>query len=372
MLNVFEVAQTVVSHIQKHYAEDVALIAYYGSYAQGTATSRSDLDFFFIPATERGYQASIQFVIDDISFDFWPISWERAERMAKFEEQNTTIIADCNLLYVRSEEDRERFLKLREWIAELPQQQGLTFIEKAEAQLRDVYVHLYKMSRLAEGDFAACRTEAHGVLNKTVYSLALLNRTYMTRGWGKNREQLRQFAVRPVRLEQLAETILSAGSIKEIREACERLTEDMVTLLTEQRPAHKGAPSFPDRAKGFYEEIKGIFDKIITACEKNDYMLASYWAIGVQDEAAAFLYYFECGLWPDRLEIGAAYQSFYHEAGLPDLIPLLNPRDLVPLHDAVVRLDQLLERHLQERGVRMNRFEGVAQFEGFLEARVRA
>lgn len=47
MLNVFDVAKTLVNHIEKVYSEDIALVAYYGSYAQGTATKRSDLDFFF-------------------------------------------------------------------------------------------------------------------------------------------------------------------------------------------------------------------------------------------------------------------------------------------------------------------------------------
>ncbi|SDX80549.1 nucleotidyltransferase domain-containing protein [Paenibacillus sp. CF384] len=369
MLHVFDVAQTLVNHIRERYSEDVALIAYYGSYAQGTATARSDLDFFFIPASGRGYGASVQFVLNDISFDFWPISWERAERMAKFEEQNTTIIADCEILYVRSEEDRTRFLQLSKTIAELPQQ-AQTFIEKAESELREVYVHLYKMTRLHEDDISGCRTEAHGILNKLVYTLALLNRTYMTRGWGKNREQLLNFSLRPAQLEEQIETILSACSCAEIRETCEQLTAEIAALWTEQRDTLASASSYPERAKGFYEEVKGIFDKIRTACEKNDYTTASYWSIGVQDEVARFLYYFEKGIWPESLASGLAYQSFYNEAGLPNLLALLDPLDLVPLHDAVVRLDQLLEQYLLSRGVAINRFNNLGQFEQFLNERV--
>lgn len=47
MLNVFDVAKTLVNHIEKVYSEDIALVAYYGSYAQGTATKRSDSIFSF-------------------------------------------------------------------------------------------------------------------------------------------------------------------------------------------------------------------------------------------------------------------------------------------------------------------------------------
>src|SRR5690554_3951022 len=110
---------------------DIAIIAYYGSYAQGTATKRSDLDFFFIPATPEGYRMSIQFVLHDISFDFWPIDWERAERMASFEDSFTTIIADCQLLYVRSKADYTRIMKLRDQISEMHEPgKGRELLEK--------------------------------------------------------------------------------------------------------------------------------------------------------------------------------------------------------------------------------------------------
>lgn len=46
MLNVFDVAQALIDYVEKEYSDEIAIIAYYGSYAQGTATKRSDLDFF--------------------------------------------------------------------------------------------------------------------------------------------------------------------------------------------------------------------------------------------------------------------------------------------------------------------------------------
>lgn len=92
MVDVFAVADIIVKNIQAHYPQDVAIVGYYGSYQQGRATARSDLDFFFIPAADRGRQVECQFIIDGISFDFWPIGWDRAERMAASEEWNTTIL----------------------------------------------------------------------------------------------------------------------------------------------------------------------------------------------------------------------------------------------------------------------------------------
>lgn len=369
MQNIMDVAHTLVNHVQASCPEDIALIAYYGSYAQGTAAKRSDLDFFFIPATTNGYQASIQFVLNDISFDFWPISWERAERMAAFEEMNTSIIADCKLLYIRSDDDRARFYKLRDKINEMPDH-GLKLMEKSESQLRDAYVHLYKMSRIHNSDsLVFYRNEAHGVLTKVLYSLALLNRTYFTKGWGKNSEQITNFSLKPPRLEELMETIINSCSCEDIREACEQLTEDTLKLLLDQKDTYSGGASYPGRMKGFYEEVKGIIDKVKTACETNDYTSAFFWAIGAQDEIARFIYYAEKGYWPISLDPTLDYQEFYNRSGLPDLVALLNSHNLAPLREAVEGLDSLLENHLRTQGVEIYRFDNITDLEEFLKSR---
>ena len=79
---------------------------------------------------------------------FRPISWERAEKMAALEDLQTTIIADCHILYVRSDEDHARFMKLRDKISGMcDPKHGRHFTERAESMLCDAYVHLCKMRR---------------------------------------------------------------------------------------------------------------------------------------------------------------------------------------------------------------------------------
>lgn len=146
MVDVFAVADIIVKHIKTHYPRDVAIVGYYGSYLQGRATERSDLDFFFIPATDRGRKVECQFLIDGISFDFWPIGWDRAERMATSEDWMTTIIADCELLYVRSEDDLARFMELRETISNMGSDSiAPAFISKAESVVKNCLISIAKM-----------------------------------------------------------------------------------------------------------------------------------------------------------------------------------------------------------------------------------
>lgn len=211
MMDVFAVADILIKHIKAHYPDDIALAGYYGSYQQGRATERSDLDFFFIPAAPRGYEVSLQFIIDGISFDFWPIGWERAERMASFAEWNTTIIADCELLYVRSEADRTRFMKLRETIASIKNSPEPTsaIIDHAEQALKDAYLSLAKMRILNVAvDLTSCRTKAVEIAIANFKSIALLNGTYYTRGFGHYLDQVRLLPMKPDKLCRSDEGLL--------------------------------------------------------------------------------------------------------------------------------------------------------------------
>ncbi|WP_249436126.1 nucleotidyltransferase domain-containing protein [Paenibacillus sp. Marseille-Q4541] len=369
MLDVFNVSETLLNHIKMNYPDDIAIVAYYGSYAQGTASKRSDLDFFFIPATSKGYDASIQFLIHDISFDFWPISWERAESMASFNDSKTTIIADCKLLYVRSNEDGERFMKLRDTISSFQEpQHRLTLLEKSETELGSVYIHLYKLNKADDSEnITFYRTEAHAVLTKVLQSLALINQTYFTKGFGKNKQQILKFPLKPAHLESYMHTIMHSEVKKDILQACEQLTEDTLELLIDQKEKYSRNPSYPDRLKGFYEEEKGTLDKIITACEQHDYETAFFSAIHAQETIASFLYFAETGHWPCNLTLNADYQDIYKRVGLPELVTHLTAHDLSLLQAEVQSLVSLLDSYLLTKGVEINQFQNIEQFEVFLK-----
>ena len=53
MSDVFEIAEILVSHAVRAHQDEIAIIAYYGSYAKGLASPTSDLDIFYIPDAYR-------------------------------------------------------------------------------------------------------------------------------------------------------------------------------------------------------------------------------------------------------------------------------------------------------------------------------
>jgi len=365
-MDVFKVSEIIVNHIKANYSQDVAIVGYYGSYLQGRATKRSDLDFFFIPATPRGRSVELQFIIDGISFDFYPIGWERAERMAAFDNWNTTIIADCELLYVRSDEDHKRFINLRETIhAMKDQSNSIAFTNKAEHVLRDCVVTLEKFHIDGSSlDLSYCRTLAQEVAGQVFKCLGYLNQTYFTRSWGHYREQVRDLPLKPERLDTCLDTIMLSKSTDDIQSACKQLIHETLSLITTQRNSQPSIQSYEHRMKGFYEEERGMLNKLLTACEKGHYETAFFVAIGVQDDIARILYAAEKGHWPGEFDVGE-YRQFYSKFGFPELVNLLDPENFDPLRLAVLQLIDKFEEHIVTRGVKLNKFNTIEEFEAF-------
>lgn len=371
MVDVFAVADIIVKHIKDQYPQDVAVVGYYGSYLQGRATERSDLDFFFIPATDRGRQVECQFIIDGISFDFWPIGWERAERMATSEEWSTTIIADCKLLYVRSDDDLAKFMELRETISRMGSESKTDeMISKAESVLNDCLISIAKM-RIAENsnDLSYFRTQSQEIAVNIFKILGFLNQTYYTRMWGYYREQVRNLALKPKHLDKHLDTIMFSFIPAEIMSACEKLTADTLRLISKRLNSQEVVRSYKGHMRGYYEEERGMMNKLLTACEKSHYETAFFVAIGVQDSLSRILYAAEKGRWPAIADLGE-YREFYDSYGYPDLVALLDPTDFEPLRLAVLQLIEKVENHLKTEGVSLNQFKSVAEFKSYYTKRI--
>jgi hypothetical protein len=113
MLDVFKVANLLVDHTVETCGDDVDLIAYYGSYAKGTAGPRSDLDIFYTPTAGRNPHAACTFLVEGVLFDFWAVPWERLEAWATGRNGGWArfagVVHHAKLLHARSEEHASRF-----------------------------------------------------------------------------------------------------------------------------------------------------------------------------------------------------------------------------------------------------------------------
>ena len=174
-IDVAAVEGVLVDRIRRVFPDDVALVCRYGSYARGTATARSDLDVFFIPATDRGREAAVAVLVGGLTVDFWAINWEWLERSARLEERGAPIVAEAQILYARSSQDRERFEGLRRSLRAIEGHgDPLHYTELSHDRLQSAYPPLHRLRQAAgAGDLTAARRAVVEIISVVCSAVAL-------------------------------------------------------------------------------------------------------------------------------------------------------------------------------------------------------
>ena len=95
----------------------IELLALYGSYLNGTAGERSDIDVYYIPdddgAREIARDFARTFILDGVGYDIYPRSWENLADIASMENFMTPCLADVRVLY-GTDAARARLASLQE------------------------------------------------------------------------------------------------------------------------------------------------------------------------------------------------------------------------------------------------------------------
>lgn len=330
-----KIVDKLVHIIKKSYKEDIALMCVYGSYRNHLHHAKSDVDFYFIPKTDRGYALARTFIVEDIGFDFWPISWERAESIANYEQGFVSLIADADVVWQSTPEDLSRFEALRERALH-PQMD----FDRRTRELFSQCEHLYVEIAAAQG-LAAKKQLAKVFIEYVVETLAVLNHTYTHRGWQAGILEAAAFQKRPAGLPEACEGILFA------RDAA-HVTEKALDLLTAVRglllpPA---APTPPPRETfaGYYEEAKSLYNKLYHACETGDAVTAVMAGCSLQQNAA------------EMMGEGAYFVRF------PDIVGCFDPADLAAYGYAVRQQEDALCAFLEEEGVPIRRYGDIEAF----------
>ncbi|MEL7656605.1 MAG: nucleotidyltransferase domain-containing protein, partial [Bacillota bacterium] len=108
LLSQSDLLPILVEKIETAYPDDISLLICYGSFITGDHSSLSDIDFFFVPSTERGFDLNHQFIIGQIGYDLWAVSWGKLERIAGLEDQPASILMDGQVLYAASTGELDR------------------------------------------------------------------------------------------------------------------------------------------------------------------------------------------------------------------------------------------------------------------------
>ncbi len=371
-LDVFKVADLLVSRSIATHGDDIDLIAYYGSHAQGVARAGSDLDIFYVPAEGKDPPVGRTVLVEGLLFDFWAIRWETLEGFATGRIRGWSfapaIIHHARTLYARGEAQRARLDALKQKVLDLQAPEARPgMIQRALDAFSPVLAHLGNL-RLAvaggeiAGDFADVRHAGWKVILAAWECLALANQAFCDQGWGKLLEQIPRLRTRPDNLEALITTIstsrdpaLIAGAAEDLALGTRRALRDLQQTLAADRTAPAGWG-------GAYPEIHDGLGKVLAACAGQRPVAAS---------ATAWFAQFDLSLMLNSLRSGANGWDFnlyseiapvYRELGFPDLMRA-SAGELPTLAAQAGLLDAGLRTWLRAQNIDLGEFETLGAFE---------
>jgi predicted nucleotidyltransferase len=288
----------IVEKIETAYAEDISLFICYGSYVTGSYGGMSDIDFFFVPKTERGYMLGLQFILDGIGYDLWPVPWERLAKISNLEEQIASILVDGEVLFASSEEDLRKLEDLRRNLQQNLKDEAFTrkmsqqYLDRAKSKSFDMQTR--EGSRLL--------VDAIQIAETLLFALAILNGTYTRKGLKRIEEEIHRFSMKPAGFLETYKRLIRTNTNAEVHGLVHELIVETEKAWKARFEAQPEPPDPADLA-GFYEEFKSTYNKLLLACEEKNYENACYAAFMIDRETTSFLESFTGpGIFPGMLE----------------------------------------------------------------------
>lgn len=346
-MKLIKIAEIFIEKIRQDYADDISLVVVMGSYVFNDIHDRSDLDIFFVPKTERGYKLGFTFIIDEIGFDLWPISWERLEGIAHHKERITSIITDGKILYSSSPEDLRRFEELIEAAGNT--QDRKQCLEKALGVFDESYKMIDHLTNQTE--LSGARRQAILLLNNIAHTLSLLNGIPIRRGRSRLKKEVMEMTLIPEDFSLLYDTVFSSDQLDDIKRDLLHLMKNTEKLIQEEKDNLLKKSPVKDVFDGFFEELINCYNKIEHAFEINDPKTCLFAACEIHEEIDHALDY--CS---------------GKDPQLPDILEAYDPDHLEGILMKSREHKKLFTEFLESKGVIIQRFKDADEFASHLQS----
>jgi hypothetical protein len=339
-MRLIEIAESLINKIKKDYNGDVSLVHVHGSYFYNDTHDLSDMDLYFVPKTKRGYNLGQTFILNGIGCDYWALSWERLERIANHEERIVSIITDGTILYYHSEENLERFNKLKEKAANTTDKNK--FINRGKEIMKDVYKEYFGL--IDCNNISEIRKSVIGIIYNLSYVLAQINCTPIKRGRKYLKQEIASMGLVPDNFEAIYENLFKETDIVIIKEMLRTLIKNTEGLL---QVGNKG--TFYDNFAGFYEEMIQSYNKIYHACKTGEIYTPLFASVELSTEIEELFKRSNCS---DKL---------------PDMVEAYDPNDLSKIEKAAKKHQEEFVKILKEHGIKIRTFTGIDALNEYLE-----
>jgi len=359
-----KILELIIEKVKKDYAEDVSLLVLYGEHSKNLDNGLG-LDIYFVPKTDKAYNLSIQFIIDDVSFDLFPMRWDRLLKVAAMDSPQAYLILDSKIIYSSSEEDLQRFLNFKSQLKRIIDGEfGDALVNKAYEYLNETFIYLNNMEQYCV-DITDIRIETSKILNHIANIVIFINKDYHKGGNGTHTSIISDsmtYEIKPANYSELVENIMFSHDLALIKQTVRTLVNNTRQLLQDTKEKNVQKEAYDTLFTGYYEELKGVLTCFRQAVARDDYYKLYSLAAFIQEELAQFLTKVEKGIWFDDRNVYSDYKTIYCDVIQTDLFESIMTKDNVAILAAVDQLEKNLIQHLDAQGIQFNIFKDLNAF----------
>lgn len=297
LINKSDLLAAIVENIETSYSEDVSLLICYGSYITGDYGVMSDIDFFFVPKTKQGYKLGYQFILNNIGYDLWPVSWERLTNISNLEEQLASILMDGEVLFAASEDDLQKLDDLKNKLKQnlssetIAMKMSMRYMDKAKAVYFDMQNH--------EGNMVFI--DAVNIAETLLFAIAIINGAYTKKGIKRIEDEINGFSMIPAGYMETYRKLIRTNKKAEVRRIVNELIVETEKIWKTKFEGDKNGVDISELT-GFYEEFKSAYNKLLLACDEKNYENAYYAGFMIDRETQSFLNnYADPGIFPNMI-----------------------------------------------------------------------
>ena len=274
------VTEWVINTIKEKYADDIALVISHGTLRINTEEKAMS---YFVPITKRGAEFAQTFILSGVGYDIWGIPWERLEGFARLEEYNITCLADAEVLYARTAEDKERFEALKKkqasYLADKEKMRACAI--EAYEQAKNIYLEML----FAKG--SDVKLGAGYVLDYLARAIAFSNNSYFKRSQTDQLNELKNMENVPEGFDRLYTKVIYEKDEASQKKLCYELICMVRDYLSKngqgkeaKNPCEKNYQDLAD----WYGELSYTWLRIRYYAEAKDAVRVYMWGIFLQSE----------------------------------------------------------------------------------------
>lgn len=232
---------------------------------------------------------------------------------------------------------------------------------KSYEKFLDNYIFLNNLK--SSDNLGTIRLELSRIIKNTVSSLSILNKTPLKKGWGKNIEEINDFKYKMKNTIKNINSLIIENDIYEIKSKSENFVNSYNRLFKKIIEVKKPFLDVQNIFLGFYEELKSTLNKILDACDGDNYELAFFSVASTIEEIGPLINLVENFVYRNKNLSSHDNLKTLDRFGFPNLLEIMQKDNLKELKNATLDFDKKLLEYFESKNIKINNFKNIKELE---------